>query len=133
MTHEEIEQIISQDQHLRAPIETVAEHIFASRQTFGAAADITAAAIILPVTIFVVKEIGLPWLHEMKRYSDLWRLKFNKWIDQQYKKHGVDTDMVIRASKVLRKELEKITDEQAQQSWEKFAALLSNVQRFNDE
>ena len=86
-----------------------------------------ATAILFPVVRYVVGSIGLPWLYEAKRYSELWRQKFHNWIDTQYRNHGYDPDEAEAAGEALRRELEAITDAGAQKAWERFAGLLRAV------
>lgn len=124
MTREEFEKLISEDPALAAPIRKGAAAIHVARDTFGTPAELAAIAILFPVATFIVKEIGLPWLYEAKRYSELWRLKVHKWIDEQYRKHGLDPDAAEAASNALRRELEAITETKARKSWERFASLL---------
>ena len=80
---------------------------------------------LFPLISFVVQQIGLPWLYEAKRYSELWRSKFHAWIDTQYSKAGCDPDQAEKAGEALRAELEKTTDTNARAAWERLAQLLS--------
>src|SRR5215472_14011136 len=41
-------------------------------------------AVMYPVIRFVLVNIGLPWLYEAARYSELWRLRIDRWITEQY-------------------------------------------------
>ena len=41
-----------------------------------------------PVVRYVVVEVGLPWLFEPERYSDLWRQAFHDWVDAQAAKRA---------------------------------------------
>ena len=122
MTREEFERIISEDPALEMPLRKAAEAI--PRRQFGVVTGLAATAILFPVAVFIVKGIGLPWLHEAKRYSELWRQKFHSWIDSQYQKHGFDPDDAEAAGEALRRELEAITDTGAQKAWERFLQLL---------
>lgn len=124
MTREEFEQLVSQNPFLSTSIRSAAAAIPASRDTFGPAGELAAIAVLFPVVVFVVKEIGLPWLHELKRYSELWREKFHNWVDEQYRKHGLDPEAAEAAGAALRRELESVTDGGARKSWERFAELL---------
>lgn len=127
MTREEFERIISQDPALETPLRRAAEAIPRRPGTFGPITGLAAIAVLFPVAVFVVKSIGLPWLHEAKRYSELWRQKFHRWIDTQYQKHDFDPDEAEAAGEALRRELEAITDAGAQKAWERFAGLLREV------
>jgi len=78
-----------------------------------------------PLVRFVIREIGLPWLHEASRYSDLWRLRFDKWIDEEYHKQDIDVEKARKAGVALREELRKITDKNDRKAWEQLAALIN--------
>lgn len=125
MTREEFEKLISDDPALTTPIRKAAADIPRSRQAFGTPTELTAIAILFPVVKYIVTDIGLPWLHEAKRYTELWRLKFHRWIDEQHQKHDLDPDTAEATGNALRRELETITETSAQKSWERFASLLS--------
>ena len=129
MTQEEFEKLISEDPALVAPMRKAAAAISHKRMTFAATTELAAIAVVFPIVIFVVKEIGLPWLYEAKRYSELWRLQFHKWIDEQYRGHGLDPDATEAAGNALRRELEAITETKARKSWERFATLLREDKR----
>ena len=73
---------------------------------------------------FVVTRVGLPWLHEAQRYSELWRLRFHDWIDGEYRSAGLDPDQAEAAGEALRVALEETTESGARKSWERLAALL---------
>jgi len=122
MTREEFKRIILADQALEGPLRKAAEVI--PRKQMGLPTEFAAITILFPVAVFIVKGIGLPWLHEAKRYSELWRQKFDRWIDTQYQKHGFEPDDAEAAGEALRRELEAITDTGAQKAWERFAELL---------
>ena len=122
MTIEEFQEIISQDPALEEPLRNAAKSI-PGRQ-FGLVTTGAAIAILFPVAVFMVRNIGLPWLHEASRYSELWRQKFHNWIDTKYREHGFDPDEVEAAGEALRSELEQITDASAQKAWERFAHLI---------
>ena len=74
--------------------------------------------------IFITTVIGLPGLREVKQCSELWRLKFHNWIDQQQRRHGFDLDAAEAAGEALRRVLEKILDSNARKACERFAELL---------
>jgi hypothetical protein len=125
MTPEEFERLISQDPALATPIHNAARAVPPrTRGTFGTPLELAAIALLFPVVSYVVKGIGLPWLYEAKRYTELWRLKFHNWIDKEYRKHGFDPDEAEAFGEKLRRELESVTDANAQKSWERFAELL---------
>lgn len=124
MTKEEFERLISQDPALATPIHNAAAAISPPRRAFGGATELAAIAVLFPVAVYVIKHIGLPWLYEAKRYSEVWRQKFHNWIDKQYRKQGFDPDTAEAVGEALRLELEKITDAGAKKSWEDFAELL---------
>ena len=122
MTREEFEQIISDDPALETPLRKAAQAI--PRKQMGTPTELAAITILFPVAVYIVKQIGLPWLHTANRYGELWRQKFDKWIDAEHGKHGFDPDEAEEVGKALRGELEAITDTGAQKAWERFAQLL---------
>lgn len=79
---------------------------------------------LFPLVAFVVKNIGLPWLHEAARYSELWRQKFHTWVDEQYRRHNMDPEALQAAGEALRKELEAVTEKEVKNSWERLVELL---------
>ncbi len=123
MTTEEFQEIVSQDPVLAKPIVQAAQS--ARPQQYGVGAGEAALLVfIFPVAQFILTEIGLPWLYEAKRYAELWRLKFHKWIDTEYKKHGLDPDQAEAAGDELREKLVEITDAKPRKIWERFSKLM---------
>ena len=122
MTIEEFREIISQNPALEEPLRNAAKAM-PGRQ-FGLVTTGAAIAILFPVAVFMVRNIGLPWLHEASRYSELWRQKFHNWIDTKYQEHGFDPDEAEAAGEALRSELEQITDASVQKAWERLAQLV---------
>ena len=125
MTREEFEKLISEDPALATPIHNAVAAIPRSREAFGTVTELAAIVILFPVVKYIVTDIGLPWLYEAKRYTELWRLKFHRWIDEQHQKHDLDPDAAEAACNALRRELEAIKETKARKSWERFASLLS--------
>jgi hypothetical protein len=123
MTQEEFQTLVTQEPALSAPIQRAAAAV--PQDAFGTPTELAAVALLFPVVSFVVKQIGLPWLYEVKRYAELWRLKFHDWIDKQAKQSGIDPDQAEKAGEALRRELEKTTDRGARAAWERFAQVLS--------
>jgi hypothetical protein len=81
-------------------------------------------AAMYPVVRYVLVNIGLPWLHEAVRYSELWRLRTHNWLTDKYLDMGLDPREAERASKLLRDELEHTTDLGARQAWERVRGTL---------
>ncbi len=125
MTREEFEKIVDAEPALAGPIRNAAKAVPSPvRHTFGPMTEAAAIALLFPVAVFVVRNIGLPWLHEVSRYSELWRQKFHAWIDGEHRKHGLDPDSAEAAGEALRSELEAITDTSARHAWEQFRDVL---------
>lgn len=123
MTEEEFGNIVSQDPALAGPIQRAARAV--PSRSFGVGlGEAAAIAALFPLVRFVVSHIGLPWLHEVGRFSELWRLRFHDWIDGQYDKRGLDPDAVEAAGEALREELEGTSDPGARAAWERLAQLL---------
>ena len=118
---ERFKEIISEDPSLAIPIRNATVSIPIRRSgPFGTSIDIT----IMFVIYFILKEIGLPWAYEAKRYSELWRLRFNKWIDEQYSKHEIDPEDARAFGESLRKELENISKQDDRKSWDRLLVLI---------
>jgi len=123
MTVEEFQEIVSQEPTLATPLLQAAREARPQQYTLGA--DEAALLVFMfPVAQFILTKIGLPWLHEANRYAELWRMKFHRWIDEQYQKHGFDPDQAEAAGDALREELEKTTGANAQANWERFSKLM---------
>lgn len=123
MTSEGFQALVSQEPALAGPIQRAAAA--AAPAAYGTPTELAAIALLFPVVSFVVRQIGLPWLYEAKRYAELWRLKFHGWIDAQYGKAGFDPDQAEKAGAALRAELEKTTDRGARAAWERLAKLVT--------
>ncbi len=123
MNRDQFQQAVAADPDLAGPIERAAA---ASTPTqFGTLTDLAALTLMYPIVRYMVVHIGLPWLHEAKRYSELWRQKLHRWIDQEHQKEGFDPDQAEAASEALRQELEELTGLSARASWERLAAQLN--------
>lgn len=124
MTNEEFQQLLEQDPALAAPIREAVRTL--PSQTMGMASPTEWAAIaaFFPVAVFIVRNIGLPWLHEASRYSELWRLKFHDWIDTQYKKQGFDPNQAEAFGEALREQLQATNDKAVRKAWERLCPLL---------
>jgi hypothetical protein len=122
MGPEEFRAVVSQDTHLQAAVARAAEAAPA-RQQLGVGEALLIAAM-FPIVQFTVTRIGLPWLHEVGRYSELWRQKFHRWLDEEYRAAGFDPDQAAAAGEALAKELEQTTDGGARRSWERLRDLL---------
>lgn len=93
-------------------------------RSFGPMADIATLVLLFPVVRFVIMQIGLPWLHTARRYSEVQRQRVERWIDQQAIDQGLDPDQVETQSKALMQELESTTDAGARQQWQHLKDLL---------
>ena len=130
MTKDEFQQLLEQDPALRGPISAAARAGGGpgTRSAFGVGVtEAAVVALMFPVASYIVREIGLPWLYEAKRYTEIWRLKFHDWIDGKYGEHGLDPDQAEAAGEALRKQLEEITGADDKASWERFLDLLKQV------
>jgi hypothetical protein len=123
MTEKEYQTLLIQEPALAGPIQRAAAA--ATPAAYGTPTELAAIALLFPIVSFAVRQIGLPWLYEAKRYAELWRLKFHAWIDGQSRKAGFDPDQAEKAGEALRAELEKITDRGSRAAWERFAEILS--------
>jgi len=125
MTREEFQKIVSDDPVISRPIVRAAVRAGLRAQFSAGPLPEPTSIVMFVVTLFLLKNIGLPWLHEVSRYSELWRQKFHAWIDGEYRKHGLDPGQAEAAGKALRSELEAVTGADARGAWERFRDLLS--------
>ena len=68
MTDEEFRQIVSQDSALAGPLKRAAAAADSLQFVLGSAA--AALVFMFLIAQFVLTQIGLPWLYEVKRYSE---------------------------------------------------------------
>jgi nitric oxide synthase oxygenase domain/subunit len=80
-----------------------------------------------PIVNRILRWIGLPWLSSLERYSELWRMELDQWVEKQYKKRGFDPVGAKTASEALAEELQKTTDAEVREAWEWLVALLSKL------
>ncbi len=116
MTAEQFAQIVSSNTSLADSIKRAASA--GPTKQMGVSPETIALAMMYPVVLFVIKDIGLPWLVDVGRYAKLWQERFHKWVDEEYEKHGLDSDSAEAKADALRQELEKVTDKAAQKDWE---------------
>jgi len=124
MTPEEFEQLVAQKSDVSQILNQVAVTANTSATMSLGGTEIIFLSIVLPITHYIIKEIGLPWLSEVKNYSELWRSKVNLWIDEQYRKQGIDQNQAKIVGEELRKQLEATTDPQLRSSWERLLELV---------
>ena len=134
MTQKDFERFVSQEPAVAGALAGVAQ---AGGQrtrggTFGSPAELAAVAVLFPVASYIVKHIGLPWLHTAARYAELWRLKFDRWIDEQHRTQGFDPDQAEALGQALRRELESTTDQAARSAWQRLADLLGKESEERD-
>lgn len=122
MNRDEFQEAMAADPNLSSPIERAA--LVAKPKRMGLVLETAVVTLMFPIVRYALVEIGLPWLYEAGRYTELWRQKFHLWIDEQYRREGFDPDDAEAASEVLREELERITDTSARASWEHLAELM---------
>jgi hypothetical protein len=115
---------IAADPNLKEPIERAGKT--ARPPQFGMVAEAAVVALMFPVVRYMVVQIGLPWLYELKRYSELQRQKVHRWIDERARAEGIDPDAAEAASEALCKELEQTTGASARASWEHLAELMKS-------
>lgn len=128
MIEQKFRQIIQQELTVSQSLKKIAFDLDNSATMDFGISEAILLSTLLPLTSYVIREIGLPWLHEVKRYSELWRLKFDTWIDQQYKDNNIDKEQARLAGDKLRAELEATTDPQLQASWQRVTQLLTEAE-----
>jgi hypothetical protein len=124
MTQEEFARIVSEDPVLSKAFRNVAAASRADRERSGTFTEVAIIVVLFPVAVHVVRNIGLPWLYEANRYTELWRKEFHTWVDKKYREHGFDPESVEKAGYALRRELEETVDTHARKAWERLAELL---------
>ena len=73
----------------------------------------------------IYEQYGLPWLNELRRYSELHRRRFHDWIDANYRKHDLDPDAAEAAGEKLLDDLQAVTDADARKAWQRLADLMA--------
>ncbi len=129
MDRDQFLEIITNDPQLGDPIYQAGRAGQAARagQTRQFNLPLPEAAVVVlmfPIVKFMLTNIGLPWLYEVKRYSELQRRKVHDWIDQKYREERIDPDAAEAASDALCEQLEQTTGAAAQAAWERLAALM---------
>ena len=83
------------------------------------------AALILmmwPTAHFVISQVlvklGLPWLSVLESYSELYRHKAERYIDEKYKAAGIDRDAARLVSEKLISEIAATKDAHEKKQWE---------------
>ncbi len=66
-------------------------------------------ALMLSIARFLLVHIGLPWLSELGRYSELQRQRVHEWIDDKNCDEGLDPEKAEAASDVFIERLESTT------------------------
>jgi len=127
---EEFARLVAADPALKGPVD-VACVALESDRAFGVD-DLAAIALLYPIARYIIVEIGLPWLHSTGRYIELYRQKFDSWVDEKYVEHGLDPVTAKQAGDSLRRQLEQTTGLDKQQSWERLQILLKQGSSGND-
>jgi len=96
-------------------------------EQFVTLAELALLPVFYPVLVYLTRNMLFPWLVEGVRYSELWRVKFRNWVDEQHEIHGVSANDVKLAGQALSSELEKIDSQEVQKAWERFAELFPST------
>ena len=127
MTREEFERMVLADPHLAEPIRESAQS--ARAKQFSVLTEAAVIALMFPIAQFLLTRIGLPWLSELGRYSELQRQRVHEWIDESHRDEGFDPEHAEAASDALIERLESTTDRSARFSWERLAGLLAAAKK----
>ncbi len=73
MDRTEFAATIDADPNLKGPIERAGQAARPGKYTLVAEAAVV--ALMFPIVWYIIVQIGLPWLYELKRYSELQRQK----------------------------------------------------------
>lgn len=125
MDREEFEQFVLGDAQLAGPIRRVASA--GGPKTFGLITEAAVVALMFPLVKYVLTHIGLPWLHELKRISELKRQKLHRWIDERYRQEGFDPEAAEAAGDALCDELQSTTDAEARSAWQRLLELIQTT------
>ena len=122
MNHDQFSEIVFADPNLAEPVRQAAR---AGRpQQFGPLVDAAVVVLMFPIARYILASFALPWLHELKRYSELERRKIHEWIDEKYREEGFDPDAAEAASNALCDQLEQTTDADARLAWERLREMV---------
>ena len=121
---------LAADPHLQAPVQRAAQAGGPSQ--YSVLTEAAVVALMFPIAKYVLTTFGLPWLHEVQRYSELQRRKVHEWIDAKYREEGIDPDAAEAASTALCDELERVTDTSARASWERLREVLDSSSESSD-
>lgn len=124
MNQDQFSKLIAEDPRLAEPIAAAARA--APKREFGLLTGAAAVALMFPIVRYLLTNVGLPWLHELKRYSELHRRKVHAWIDAKYREEGFDPDAAEAASTALIDRLEETTDLGARAAWERLAQSIKS-------
>ncbi len=127
MDRDQFLRIISNDPQLGDPINQAAKA--GQSKQFSVITEAAVVALMFPIVNYLLTRIGLPWLYELKRYSELQRKKVHNWIDERYREEGFDPDAAEAASDALCEHLEQTTDAGARAAWERLAGLMKASSR----
>lgn len=135
MTFEELEEFVQQEPKLAHTLKTAAsaaasksERLRGTFDPLSTMALTTGLVLAYPILKGLVARIGLPWVRSAADYSELWRKRFDRWVDEQHEKHGFDPDASKAASEALLSQLEQTADTATREAWERLLPLLSKGQ-----
>ncbi|MHC4620437.1 MAG: hypothetical protein ACYTEQ_22035 [Planctomycetota bacterium] len=130
MTFEEFESFVKAEAGLGETLERVAAQAAKGRESqvrsfgLGTIAGIGALVILFPIVKRIVYRIGLPWLGTAERYSELWRHEADEWLDEEYRRRGLDPGVSKAASEALLTELEQTTEKESRETWERLVGVM---------
>ncbi len=126
MTREEFPRVVAAEPLVRGVVERAgrAGRKRSITREFGLVTETAAVALMFPIVQYVLVNIGLPWLSELKRYSELQRQKVHAWIDECFLEEGLEPDAAEAASNAFCRELEETTAADARAAWEHMAKLM---------
>jgi hypothetical protein len=118
----EFSAFIAADPNLKGPIERAGK--LGRPEQFAMVTEVAVVTLMFPIVRYILLHISLPWLNELKRYSELQREKVHRWIDERSRAEGIDPDAAEAASEALIRELERTTGASARASWERLAKFM---------
>jgi len=131
ITSTQFAKVLNDDPHLFVPVQLAAKS--GRPAHYGVISGTAVDVLMFPIATYLLKHIGLPWLNELRRYSELQRRKLHEWIDTRYQEEGFDPDVAEASSAALCDELERITDASARASWERLRDMVMGPSNTSDD
>jgi hypothetical protein len=113
MEVEKFIQLAHENTTFQRVVEASASKYYGTELRAGAV-EVAFLMLFFPVAKFIVSEIGMPWVIQAKRLSDLQIERLRSWIEQEYKRKGLEEKLVAAGKGFFEalSEIEKADQEQ---------------------